>query len=149
MSNVLNILIDQAREKAENCLKAVAKTQQQIVQGQEKQQMLQTYQDDMQGSMHSRASVGITGQQLRNQLAFAGKITQALEQQTQELEFLNSTLQHQQGQWQAALAEQRKYEALLEREKNRQTKLQNKREQKMNDEFAARIHRTQTAGEPT
>ncbi|HEX4842773.1 MAG TPA: flagellar export protein FliJ [Limnobacter sp.] len=149
MSNVLHILIDQAKEKAEACLKAVAKTQQKIAQGQEKLHMLQNYAQECQGSMHNRASTGITGQQLRNQLAFAGKISQAVEQQQAELAFLQSTLNHQQAQWQSALAEQRKYEALQEREKAKQHKLQNKRDQKMNDEFAARIHRVQTAGEPS
>ncbi|HEX4917602.1 MAG TPA: flagellar export protein FliJ [Limnobacter sp.] len=149
MSNVLHILIDQAKEKAESCLKAVAKTQQKISQGQDKLQMLQDYAQECQGSMHNRASSGITGQQLRNQLAFVGKISQAIDQQQAELAFLQSTLTHQQSQWQMALAEQRKYEALQEREKAKQTKLQNKRDQKMNDEFAARIHRVQTAGEPS
>ncbi|HEX4880705.1 MAG TPA: flagellar export protein FliJ [Limnobacter sp.] len=149
MSNVLHILIDQAKEKADACLKAIASTQQKIGQAQEKRQMLEDYANECQGSMHSRASSGITGLQLRNQLAFAGKITQAIEQQDAELSFLQSTLTHQQTQWQAALAEQRKYEALFEREKAKQEKAQNKREQKMNDEFAARIHRVQTAGETT
>jgi len=37
----------------------------------------------------------------------------------------------------------------VEREKLKQAKLENKRDQKMNDEFAARIYRVHTAGEPS
>jgi flagellar FliJ protein len=149
MSNVLQILIEQAGEKADNLARSMASTQQKLAQGHDKLNMLQTYRDECEGGMHSKASVGMTGQQLRNQLAFVGKIAEAVAQQTREIEFLNTTLAHQRSQWQETLAEQRKYEALVEREKLKQMKLENKRDQKMNDEFAARIYRVQTAGEPT
>jgi len=149
MSNVLQILIEQASEKAEQLAKSMAGTQQKLVQGQDKLNMLQTYREECEGGMHNKAADGMTGQQLRNQLAFVGKIAQAVAQQTREIEFLNTTLAHQRTQWQEALAEQRKYEALVAREKLKQAKLENKRDQKMNDEFAARIYRVQTAGEAT
>lgn len=147
MSNVLQILIEQAGEKADNLARSMAATQQKLAQGQDKLNMLQTYRDECEGGMHSKASAGMTGQQLRNQLAFVGKIGDAIAQQTREIEFLNTTLAHQRTQWQDTLAEQRKYEALVEREKIKRAKLENKRDQKMNDEFAARIYRVQTAGE--
>lgn len=149
MSNVLQILIDQAREKAEQLARNMANTRQKLAQGQDKLDMLQTYREECEGGMHNKAVGGMTGQQLRNQLAFVGKIAQAVAQQSREIEFLNTTLAHQRTQWQEALAEQRKYEALVAREKLKQAKLENKRDQKMNDEFAARIYRVQTAGEPT
>lgn len=147
MSNALQILIEQTSEKAESLVKAMAKTQQKLNQGQDKLNMLQAYRDERESGVHSKASSGITGQQLRSQMAFVEKIAQAVAQQTSELEFLNTTLSHQRTQWQETLAEQRKYEALVEREKLRQAKLENKRDQKMNDEFAARIYRVQSAGE--
>ena len=149
MSNVLHTLIEQASEKADAMAKNMAKTRQKLVHGQDKLNMLQTYRDECQNGMHSKASTGMTGQQLRNQTAFVGKIAEAIAQQTREVEFLNTTLIHQNTQWQEALAEQRKFEALVEREKLKQAKLENKRDQKMNDEFAARIYRVHTAGEPS
>ena len=149
MSNVLQILIEQASEKAEQLARNMANTQQKLAQGQDKLNMLQSYREECESGMHNKASGGMTGQQLRNQLAFVGKIAQAVAQQTREIEFLNTTLAHQRTQWQEALAEQRKYEALVAREKLKQAKLENKRDQKMNDEFAARIYRVQTAGEST
>jgi flagellar protein FliJ len=149
MSNVLQILIEQASEKAEKAAKGMAQTQQKLVQGQDKLNMLKTYREECESGMHSKAATGMTGQQLRNQLAFTGKIAEAIAQQDREIEFLNSTLEHQRTQWQQALAEQRKFEALVEREKQKQARLENKRDQKMNDEYAARIYRVQTAGEPT
>lgn len=149
MSNVLQILIEQAIEKADKLAKNMAGTQQKLVQGQDKLNMLQTYRDECEGGMHNKAITGMTGQQLRNQLAFVGKIAQAIEQQNREIEFLTTTLAHQRTQWQEALAEQRKFEALVAREKIKQAKLENKRDQKMNDEFASRIYRVHTAGEPS
>lgn len=149
MSNVLQILIEQAQEKAEQCIKAMALTQQKLNQGQEKLNMLESYRAECQSNLHNAGMGGLTGQQLRNQNAFVGKISQAIEQQNAEIEFLTSTLAHQKQQWQNTLAEQRKYEALVEREKQRAMQKEAKRDQKMNDEFAARIHRVQkqSAGE--
>jgi len=43
MSNVLQILIEQASEKAENLARAMASTQQKLVQGQDKLNMLQNH----------------------------------------------------------------------------------------------------------
>lgn len=147
MSNVLQLLIEQTSEKAEGFVKAMAKTQQKLNQGQDKLNMLQSYREERESGIHNKVTTGITGQQLRNQMAFVEKIAQAIVQQTSELEFLNTTLNYQRTQWQETLAEQRKYEALIEREKLKQARLENKRDQKMNDEFAARIYRVQSAGE--
>jgi len=148
MSNVLQILIEKASEKADQAAKSMGVTQQKLAHAQDKLNMLQTYREECEGNMHNQqTSNGMTGQQLRNQLAFLGKISEAVGQQSREIEFLNTTLAHHRGEWQEALAEQRKFEALVEREKLRQARLENKRDQKMNDEFAARIFRVQTAGE--
>lgn len=147
MSNVLQILIDQAKEKADEMARSMGKTQQKLAQSQEKLNMLKSYQDECEGSMQNKASSGITGQQLRHQLSFMNKITEAIAQQNQEVDFLNTTLTHQRTDWQEAMAEQRKYEALIQREKVKRAKLENKRDQKMNDEFAARIYRVQSSGE--
>lgn len=148
MSNVLHILIDQAKEKADACIKAMAKTQQMIAQGEQKLAMLTQYETDCHTGLHNRAAQGgITGLHLRNQNAFVGKISQAIEQQRQELDFLGTTLTHQKQQYQLVLQEQRKYEALVEREKRREALKEAKRDQKMNDEYAARIARVHAAGE--
>ncbi|HEX4855784.1 MAG TPA: flagellar export protein FliJ [Limnobacter sp.] len=149
MSNVLQILIEQASEKADKAAKSMAVTQQKMAQARDKLNMLQTYRDECESGLQNKAVTGLTGQQLRNQLAFVGKIAEAISQQKRELDFLDTTLQHQRKQWQDALGEQRKYEALVEREKLKKARLENKRDQKMNDEFAARIYRVHTAGETT
>jgi flagellar FliJ protein len=150
MSNVLQILIEKASEQADDLTRSIAGTQKKLQQGQEKLSMLQNYRDECQSNMHIQSNsgmTGLTGQQLRNQQAFVSKINQALEQQNSEMVFLNSQLKQQHNQWQKTLAEKRKYEALAKREKTRLSRLDNKRDQKMNDEFAARIYRTHTAGE--
>ena len=73
MSNVLQILIEQASEKAEQLARNMANTQQKLAQGQDKLNMLQSYREECESGMHNKASGGMTGQQLRNQLAFVGK----------------------------------------------------------------------------
>lgn len=148
MSNVLNLLIEQARKKADELAKAQAETRQRIATGQEKLDMLDHYKGDCQSKLHSQAAQSSVSMALwGNQQAFVGKIDHALQQQRQELVFLEQTLQQQQQNYQACLAQQRKFEALLDREAKKQAHREAKRDQKMNDEFAARIHRVNTAGE--
>lgn len=147
MSNVLNILIEQASEKADHLAQQIGQTQVKLTQAQEKLTMLETYRNECEQNFHSPAGGGFYGHQLKNRTAFAGKINLALEQQSREIEFLQSTLTHQKNQWQDALAEQRKYEALIAREKQKLAKRQNQLEQKMNDEFAARAMRMRLTGE--
>ena len=149
MSNMLQILIDRARDKADDLAKNMAGTQQKLAQSHDKLNMLQSYHNECEGNTRHKGSMGLTGQQLRHQLAFVGKIAEAITQQTREIEFLNANLAHQRTQWQEVVAEQRKFEALVVREKIKQSKLEKKRDQKINDEFAARIYRVHTAGEST
>ncbi len=149
MSNVLKILIEQTREKADQLAQFMAKTQNKLAQSQNNFDMLKSYQDECKNNMHQKATGGITGLQLRNQTTFIDKIESALAQQTREIEFLNTTLNQQRIQWQKTLADQRKYEALIQREQLKQIKQELKRDQKMNDEFAARIYRVQITGEAT
>lgn len=147
MSNVLQLLIDRAKEKADESAQHMAKTQKQLTESQNKLEMLHQYKDECHQSLHLNANQGVTGQQLRNQNAFVGKIDQAIAQQSQEIDFLQTTLTHHKQQWQVALSEQKKFEALVKREQHKALKKENKRDQKMNDEFAARIYRVNTTGE--
>ncbi|GLR27657.1 flagellar export protein FliJ [Limnobacter litoralis] len=147
MSNVLQILVEQAKEKADECAKALANTRQQLAQSQDKLAMLESYRDECQAALLNRSQTGITGMQLQGQLLYNSKIDTALKQQSDEIRFLQTAVEKQLATWQNVLAEQKKYETLLQREAQKKAVIQNKREQKMNDEFAARIYRTQTAGE--
>lgn len=147
MSNALQILVDQAAERADKTAQALAKTRQKLAQSQEKMNMLETYRNECQNNIHTQSVAGITGMQLQNQLAYVNKIGLATQQQSAEVAFLSATVQKQLIEWQSCLAEQKKYQALIEREKLKQAQKEAKRDQKMNDEFAARIFRTQAAGE--
>ncbi|NJM32380.1 MAG: flagellar export protein FliJ [Limnobacter sp.] len=144
--NAIDILLEKAEEHAVDAGKTLARTRQKLAQAKDKLAMLQSYQQECQANMHAIAVQGVSGFQLRNQNAFGGKIEMAVQQQTRELEFLERTQAHQLGVWQAAMVEQKKFEALKERARQKAMQLAEKREQKMNDEYAARIARV-NAGE--
>lgn len=148
MPTALEILLDQSTEKADKNAKTLAQTRQQLGQARDKLQMLETYLEETQGRLQTQTTgTGFTGFQLKNQMAFSSKIADAVKQQAQQVYFYEQTETHQLKQWQLALAEQKKYEALIEREKRRAMAIEAKRDQKMNDEFAARIHRVRATGE--
>ena len=146
--NAIEILLDQSKERVDEATQTLAKTRQQLKAAKEKLHMLEQYMGEACQNQHLRATgTGLTGFQLQNQNAFNSKIREAVNQQTKQVEFFEKTEAHHVKLWQEALAEQKKYEAVLEREKRRQLAKENKRDQKMNDEFAARIHRVRTNGE--
>jgi len=147
MSSALQILFEQAGERAQQCAKDLARTRQTLAQAQEKLQMLEGYALDKFQSLHQDTLQGVTAYQLRSHAGYLGKIEEAVAQQRREVEFIQRTEEHQVNQWKESLAEEKKYKALLDREALRKAKLENKRDQKMNDEFAARIYRVRTAGE--
>jgi flagellar FliJ protein len=78
---------------------------------------------------------------LQTQTAFIGKIDEALTQQQREVQNLQQTLVDKTQIYQQYLVEQKKFEAVIKRQESRAQKQEAKRDQKMNDEFAARIHR--------
>lgn len=146
--SALEILLDQAKERADLASKTLAKTRQQLTAAREKLQMLEQYMQEVSQNQQIRsAGGGISGFQLKNQNAYNNKIQDAVKQQTKQVEFFVTTETHHLTQWQSALAEQKKYEALIKRDQRRQQAIENKKDQKMNDEYAARIHRVRTSGE--
>lgn len=146
--SALEILLDQAKERVDEAAKTMAKTRQQLASAKDKLQMLEQYMQEVSENQQIRsAGGGITGFQLQNQNAFNNKILDAVNQQSKQVEFFVTTEAHHVSLWQAALGEQKKYEALIERDRKRKQAIENKRDQKMNDEYAARIHRVRTSGE--
>lgn len=148
MSKALEILMDQAKKKAEELALQLAKSRDQLGKARDKLQMLEQYQIECETNAHQKTvSTAFTISQLRGQNAFVSKVGQAIAQQRTQVEFYQKGETWQLKKWQEALMEQKKYEALLSRQAKKLEAIQNKRDQKMNDEFAARIHRVRTQGE--
>lgn len=147
MSNAIQILIERATEKADGLAKELAKAREQLNQAKQKLAMLEGYQTEIAQAASQRSLEGVTGFFLQNQNAYSAKIDLAVKQQAQEITFIENSEQHYLQSWKAALAEQKKFEALQTREKLRLEAKLAKQEQKNNDEYAARIYRTRTVGE--
>lgn len=147
MSDALNILINRAKESADNLAQELAKTREQLAQAKQKLEMLQNYQDEITQAAVNRSLEGVTGFFLQSQNQYGQKIGQAIEQQAKQVQFIQTTEAHYLKGWQEALAEQKKFEALLERNRLKAQAKLAKQEQKNNDEYAARIYRNRIAGE--
>ncbi|MDX1670451.1 MAG: flagellar export protein FliJ [Limnobacter sp.] len=146
--HAIEILLDQAKERVDEATQTLAKTRQQLKAARDKLDMLEQYMGETCQNQSLRATgAGLTGFQLKNQNAFNSKMREAVNQQSRQVDFFVKTEEHHVKLWQEALVQQKKFEAVMEREKRRQQAKENKRDQKMNDEFAARIHRVRTNGE--
>lgn len=147
MSKAMDILRDRAKEQADITAQQLATTRQQLIEANNKLKLLEDYQDEHQEKNQKMSqNNGFTGFQLQNQNAFSQKIANAINLQKKNIEVIKETENQQFTTWQLALKEQKKYEAVIEREKKRMMARAEKIEQKMNDEFAARIHRVHASG---
>ncbi len=147
MSNAMHILRDRAKERGELLAQKLASARQQLTEAEGKLKLLEDYQAEQQDKhQHITQTKAITGFQLQNQTAFVQKIIDAIQLQHKQIEQIRHTEQHYLESWQTALQEEKKYDALIERDLKKRRARTLKIEQKMNDEFAARIHRIQASG---
>lgn len=78
---------------------------------------------------------------LQRQYQFVARIDQALQQHQQDMQRLQQEVVQQRLHVQQAQQRAKQFEVLIERNRRQQEQREHKREQRANDEFAARIHR--------
>ena len=144
MSNALLILRNLAKEKIEQSNKTLGVARKELQASQDRLIMVQGYREQYQMGMTERAKQGLTGQQIQQQQQFIERLDQAIGKQLKETEFREKALDTALAEWRAAQAEEKKYQALLDRAALALMHKESKRDQKSNDEYAARIHRVST-----
>ncbi len=141
MSNALIILRDLAKDKVEESSKLLASARKELQASQDRLVMVQGYREQYQDGMTERAKQGVTGQQLQHQHQFIARLEDAILQQQRDVSFREQSVNAALTRWQLAQADEKKYQTLIDRADLAQQRKEAKREQKNNDEYAARIHR--------
>ncbi|CAI0978535.1 Flagellar fliJ protein [Serratia liquefaciens] len=131
----LRDLAQDAVEQATRQLGQVRKAQQAAEQ---QLSMLLNYQDEYRQKLNNQLSDGMESSNWQNYQQFIGTLEQAIAQHRQQLTQWGDKVDHAMKQWQDKQQRLNAFETLHTRAQSAELQLENKRDQKLMDEFAQR-----------
>jgi len=141
-SNVLGMLKGIATKEVDEATEALAKAMKLANEAQAKQDMLNEYRLDYVKNLNKILEAGMGAEAYQNFQNFFGKLDQAIAGQKEVVELANQQVKVQKQLWQESQRKKLSYEVLSDRTDKRVHKVEQKKDQKMMDEFAMRITRT-------
>jgi len=141
-SNVLGMLKGIASKEVDEATEALAKAIKLANEAQAKQDMLNEYRLDYVKNLNKILEAGMGAEAYQNFQNFFGKLDQAIAGQQEVVELTNQQVKVQKQLWQESQRKKLSYEVLSDRTEKRVLKVEQKKDQKMMDEFAMRISRT-------
>jgi flagellar FliJ protein len=141
-SNVLGMLQSIASKEVDEATEALAKAMKVAAEAQNKQDMLNEYRLDYVKNLNKILEAGMGAEAYQNFQNFFGKLDQAITGQQEVVELANQQVKVQKQLWQESQRKKMSYEVLSKRSVKRELKVEQKKDQKLMDEFAMRISRT-------
>jgi flagellar FliJ protein len=124
---------DEAARRLGNAIRATDKAEKKL-------SLLVQYRDDYTARFQAKmASGGVTPMMFGNFRAFLDKLEEAIDGQQQVVKEAANGVTRERGNWQANERKRMSYDTLVSRELKKEQQRDNKRDQKQNDEFAARL----------
>jgi flagellar FliJ protein len=142
-SSALETLIDLAQRESDACAKRLGAALKAVEEGEQKLQMLLGYRQDYADRLDQNQMAGITPFAYQNFVAFLGKLEQAINGQRDVLKHAQYKADTEKKAWQESERKRLSYRTLTERAALEALKIENKRDQKMMDDHAARTARYQ------
>jgi flagellar FliJ protein len=140
-ASALDTLIDLAQRESDACAKRLGAALKAVDEGEQKLQMLLGYRDDYANRLDAAQMAGITPFAYQNFVAFLGKLDQAIDGQREVLKHARVKADMEKKGWQESERKRLSYRTLNERAALEALALENKRDQKMMDDHAARTAR--------
>ena len=140
-ASALETLIDLAQRESDACAKRLGAALKAVDEGEQKLQMLLGYRDDYANKLDAAQMAGITPFAYPNFVAFLGKLDQAIDGQREVLKHARVKADMEKKGWQESERKRLSYRTLNERAALEALALENKRDQKMMDDHAARTAR--------
>ena len=141
-SNVLGMLQGLASKEVDEATEALAKAMKAANEAQTKQDMLNEYRLDYEKNLNKILEDGMGAEAYQNFQNFFTKLDQAIAGQQEIVQQANHQVRIQKKIWQECQRKKLSYEVLTDRSDKRIQKVEQKRDQKLMDEFAMRITRT-------
>jgi flagellar FliJ protein len=141
-ASALETLIDLAQRESDACAKRLGAALKAVDEGEQKLQMLLGYRDDYANKLDAAQMAGITPFAYQNFVAFLGKLEQAIDGQREVLKHARVKADMEKKGWQESERKRLSYRTLNERAAAEALAIENKRDQKMMDDHAARTVRS-------
>lgn len=141
-TQTLALLNQLAADEVETAMQILAHAMQQLEQAERQRTMLEQYQQEYQEQWQLAAQKGLKADLYRNFQGFFSQLELAVRSQNAQIEQCQANVQHKRQLLQEKQRKQKSFEVLITRAKTLQAKAENKRDQKMMDEFASRAKRS-------
>lgn len=132
----LQPLLEYARDRSDQAAQELQRLRHQRTQAEEKLQQLQTYLADYQNRLSSNATSGMTVAAMRDFQRFIAKLELAIQAQNEEVVRAGQRWEAGQQAWMEREREVKAYDALRERHEREEARMENKRDQRIQDEFS-------------
>ena len=136
--SALDTLVELAQRDTDDAAKRLGVALKGVDEAQQKLEMLLGYRDDYAGRLLQAQANGITPMAYQNFVAFMGKLDAATNGQREVLKHAQAKAAAEKTKWQEAERKRLSYKTLSNRAAEQALKLENKRDQKLMDEHAAR-----------
>lgn len=140
-TQTLQMLLDLAADKQESAARMLGIERHALAAENNKLEMLLAYRKQYEDASNGQAQQGVTVVQMRNAAEFLQRLSHAIEQQRTQIRIIEGRIAVSVQDLAAAQGEVRKYETLIARKAEEARRQNERREQKLNDEFAARLVR--------
>ena len=137
-NSALTTLIELAERDADDAAKRLGAANKAVDEAEQKLQMLLGYRDDYARKLDAAQVAGITPQAYHNFIAFIAKLDNAISGQREVVKHAQFKSGQEKAAWQAVERKRLSYKTLSERAAAQALHLENKRDQKLMDEHAAR-----------
>jgi flagellar protein FliJ len=141
--SALDTLIDLAQRASDDAAKRLGAALKAVEDGEQKLKMLEGYRDDYVARLDAAQAAGITPFAYQNFVAFIAKLDVALNGQRDVIKHAKYKADLERKAWQESERKRLSYRTLNERAALEALKAENKRDQKMMDDHAARTARAQ------
>jgi flagellar FliJ protein len=139
--SALETLIELAQRDSDDAAKRLGAALKAVEEAEQKLKMLLGYRDDYANKLDQAQMDGITPFAYANFVAFVGKLDNAINGQQEVLKHANYKSDLEKAAWQESERKRLSYRTLNDRAAAEALKIENKRDQKMMDDHAARTVR--------
>jgi flagellar FliJ protein len=136
--SALDTLIELATAQTDEAAKRLGNAIRATDRAEKKLELLQKYRDEYCTRFEAKMAQGLSPMGYRNFQAFIGKLDEAIAGQQQVVQDAEQGVMRERGVWQDSERKRMSYDTLATRQLQQELKMENRRDQKQNDEFAAR-----------
>ena len=137
-------VVQMAEREEQDAARALARSQEQLRQGEVKLGELQRYRHDYQQPWLQQGSQGVSGQWLMNYQRFLSQLEVAIGQQQRSIDWLRDNQQRARDLWQQKHVRLEGLRKLVQRYRDEVRQAEDRREQRLRDELAQRLNQRDT-----